>query len=65
MPTANKPQTIVRMVMPNVAIVQAAITDAPASLTLETPCGAMRVEIRHGFSDDRKRLTKARRGVQS
>ena len=62
--TNNKPQTLVRMVMPNAAIVQAVLTDMPASLTLQTPFGAMQVEVGQKFSDDRNRLTKARRGVQ-
>ncbi len=64
MPANNKPQTLVRMVMPNAAIVQAVLTDMPASLTLRTPFGAMQVEVGQKFSDDRNRLTKARRGVQ-
>ena len=63
MKTTNNPQAFVHMILPDAAIVQAELTDVPAALTLETPSGAMRVEIKPGFCGDKRLLTKARQGV--
>ena len=65
MKPTNKQQVLVQMIVPDAAIVQAALTDVPASLTLETPNGAMRVEIQPGFFDFPQQLTKAWQGVHS
>ena len=59
MKATNKPQATIQMIVPDTAIVQAVLTDIPASLTLETPSGAMRVEIQPGYFDCPQRLTKA------
>ncbi len=49
-------QTHVQIVMPHNAAVHAVLSAAPSSLTLETPGGAIRVEVRQGFFDRRRLL---------
>ena len=52
---------IVRMVVPNVATVQALLVHTPASLTLETPSAVVQVQVISGPLTDRWPLSDAQR----
>ena len=58
----GKPEIWIQMVMPGTAAVQATLTGTPASVTLRTAHGVMRVAVSQTFSDDSKRLTRAQHG---
>ena len=53
----SRPLTIIQMLIPNSATVQAIVADPQASLILETRSGSMRVDVRFIDEPGRPQLT--------